>query len=125
EVFVRRDTGGDRWEALVRPGRRLRPGAVVPVEGGLRVVLETTAVGPEGRRLVRLEAETGPVEAALERAGHVPLPPYIRRRDRPDDRARYQTVYAREKGSVAPPTPPLHFTQPLLQPLPPPAPPIP
>src|SRR5205814_4370368 len=50
-----------------------------------------------------------------ERAGHVPLPPYIRRGDRPEDRARYQTVYAREKGSVAAPTAGLHFTVELLQ----------
>ena len=114
EVFLLRDLGDDRWEALVRPGRRLRPGAVVAVDPGLTVVIETAAVGPEGRRVVHLRAEAGSVEAALERAGHVPLPPYIRRPDRPEDRARYQTVYAREKGSVAAPTAGLHFTPELL-----------
>ena len=114
EVFLLRDVGDDRWEALVRPGRRLRPGAAVAIDPGLTVVIETAAVGPEGRRVVRLRAETGSVEAALERAGHVPLPPYIRRPDRPEDRARYQTVYAREKGSVAAPTAGLHFTPSLL-----------
>jgi len=77
-------------------------------------VIETAAVGSEGRRVVHLRAETGSVEAALERAGHVPLPPYIRRPDRPEDRARYQTVYARESGSVAAPTAGLHFTTSLL-----------
>ena len=114
EVFLLRDLGDDRWEALVRPGRRLRPGAAVAVDPGLSVVIATAAVGPEGRRVVHLRAETGSVEAALERAGHVPLPPYIRRPDRPEDRARYQTVYAREKGSVAAPTAGLHFTPSLL-----------
>ncbi|HEV7501632.1 MAG TPA: tRNA preQ1(34) S-adenosylmethionine ribosyltransferase-isomerase QueA [Vicinamibacteria bacterium] len=114
EVFLLRDLGDDRWEALVRPGRRLRPGAAVAIDPGLTVVIETAAVGPEGRRVVRLRAETGSVEGALERAGHVPLPPYIRRPDRPEDRARYQTVYAREKGSVAAPTAGLHFTPSLL-----------
>jgi S-adenosylmethionine:tRNA ribosyltransferase-isomerase len=114
EVFLLRDLGDDRWEALVRPGRRLRPGAAVAIDPGLTVVIETAAVGPEGRRVVRLRAERGSVEAALERAGHVPLPPYIRRPDRPEDRARYQTVYAREKGSVAAPTAGLHFTPSLL-----------
>jgi S-adenosylmethionine:tRNA ribosyltransferase-isomerase len=114
EVFLLRDVGDERWEALVRPGRRLRPGAVISIDGGLSAVVETAAVGTEGRRVVHLRAENGPLEAALERAGHVPLPPYIRRPDRPDDRARYQTVYAREKGSVAAPTAGLHFTPSLL-----------
>jgi S-adenosylmethionine:tRNA ribosyltransferase-isomerase len=114
EVFLLRDLGDDRWEALVRPGRRLRPGAAVTIDPGLTAVIETAAVGPEGRRVVHLRAEAGSVEAALERAGHVPLPPYIRRPDRPEDRARYQTVYARERGSVAAPTAGLHFTTSLL-----------
>jgi len=114
EVFLLREVGDQRWEALVRPGRRLRPGAVISIDGGLSAVVETAAVGTEGRRVVHLRAESGRLEAALERAGHVPLPPYIRRPDRPDDRARYQTVYAREKGSVAAPTAGLHFTPSLL-----------
>jgi S-adenosylmethionine:tRNA ribosyltransferase-isomerase len=114
EVFLLREVGDERWEALVRPGRRLRPGAVISIDAGLSAVVETAAVGPEGRRVVHLRVEGGPLETALERAGHVPLPPYIRRPDRPQDRARYQTVYAREKGSVAAPTAGLHFTPSLL-----------
>jgi S-adenosylmethionine:tRNA ribosyltransferase-isomerase len=114
EVFLLRDIGDDRWEAFVRPGRRLRPGAVIAMDATLTATVETAAVGPEGRRVVHLRAETGSVEAALEGAGHVPLPPYIRRPDRPEDRVRYQTVYAREKGSVAAPTAGLHFTPALL-----------
>jgi S-adenosylmethionine:tRNA ribosyltransferase-isomerase len=84
------------------------------MEGGLTATVETEAVGPEGRRVVWLRAPAGSVEAALERCGHVPLPPYIQREDRPADRARYQTVYARERGSVAAPTAGLHFTPELL-----------
>jgi S-adenosylmethionine:tRNA ribosyltransferase-isomerase len=103
----------DRWEALVRPGRRLRAGERVEVGEGLAVVIEDRA--PEGRRLVRLLAAGGDVAAALERYGHTPLPPYIRRADHAGDRDRYQTVYAREEGSVAAPTAGLHFTPALLQ----------
>ncbi|HXH26075.1 MAG TPA: tRNA preQ1(34) S-adenosylmethionine ribosyltransferase-isomerase QueA, partial [Vicinamibacterales bacterium] len=69
-----------------------------------------------GRRTIRLWMEAGPgdLAAAIDRIGHVPLPPYIRRPDRPVDRERYQTVYARERGSVAAPTAGLHFTPELL-----------
>src|SRR5205823_2537607 len=77
EVLLLRPLADDRWEALVRPGRRLRPGSVVQIDGGLEAVLETASVGPDGRRVVHLRAETGTVEAALEHAGHMPLPPYI------------------------------------------------
>ena len=115
EVLLLRELGEDRWEALVRPGRRLRPGDTVTIDPGLAAGIETEAVGPEGRRVVHLRAATGTVEAALDRAGHVPLPPYIRRPDRPEDRARYQTVYARERGSVAAPTAGLHFTPGLFE----------
>jgi S-adenosylmethionine:tRNA ribosyltransferase-isomerase len=113
EVLLLRDLGGGMWEAFVRPGRRLRPGAVVHVAQGVDVVVESAAVGPEARRRVRLLVE-GDQAAALENVGRVPLPPYIRRPDRPDDRARYQTVYAREPGSVAAPTAGLHFTAAVL-----------
>jgi S-adenosylmethionine:tRNA ribosyltransferase-isomerase len=115
EVFLLRDRGDDRWEALVRPGRRLRPGASVTFDGGLAATVETEAVGPEGRRLVWLHADTDTVADTLARIGHVPLPPYIRRKDTPRDRERYQTVYAREPGSVAAPTAGLHFTPELLE----------
>jgi S-adenosylmethionine:tRNA ribosyltransferase-isomerase len=115
ELLLLRDLGDDRWDAFVRPGRRLRPGAVVTLGAGLTAVVESGAVGPEGRRVIALSAEKGTVAEALEHGGHVPLPPYIRRPDRPEDRERYQTVYAREKGSVAAPTAGLHFTRDLLE----------
>jgi S-adenosylmethionine:tRNA ribosyltransferase-isomerase len=113
EILLLRDLGGGAWEAFVRPGRRLRPGAVVHVAPGVDVVVESAAVGPEARRRVRLLAEGDPVQA-LETVGRVPLPPYIRRPDRADDKARYQTVYAKEPGSVAAPTAGLHFTPTVL-----------
>lgn len=111
EVLLVRDLGGDRWEALLRPGKRLRAGTRIAIDEQLDVLVETD----EGAlREVRLHVREGEVGAALARSGHMPLPPYIRRPDRPQDRERYQTVYAREPGSVAAPTAGLHFTAEVL-----------
>jgi S-adenosylmethionine:tRNA ribosyltransferase-isomerase len=124
EILLVRRLEADLWDAMVRPGRRLRPGAVVDIGPGLRVRIEgpetdAPAAGdraqPSPLRRVRLLLTDLPPEAALERHGHVPLPPYIRRADAPSDRDRYQTVYARESGSVAAPTAGLHFTTALLE----------
>lgn len=115
EVLLLRPLGEGLWEALVRPGRRLRPGHEVLVGGEIALRIESEALGAEGRRRVRLLARAGDETAALERLGHIPLPPYIRRPDRPEDRGRYQTVFARESGSVAAPTAGLHFTPQLLR----------
>jgi len=101
-----------RWEALVRPGSKLKPGRRVVVGPELEVVIEDGA--PGGGRIVRLETPLS-VEAALERYGRVPLPPYLERDEEPLDRERYQTVYARVPGSVAAPTAGLHFTPELLE----------
>ncbi|MCG6955016.1 MAG: tRNA preQ1(34) S-adenosylmethionine ribosyltransferase-isomerase QueA [Gemmatimonadetes bacterium] len=99
------------WEALVRPGGKLKPGRHVLVADDLTVeILDST---PGGGRLVRLVTDSS-VEEALERHGHMPLPPYIDRADEALDRERYQTVYARVPGSVAAPTAGLHFTSELL-----------
>jgi S-adenosylmethionine:tRNA ribosyltransferase-isomerase len=114
EVLLVRDRGDGRWEALVRPGRHLRPGQRVTIDDDLSVVIESEALRDDGTRQVRLLSRRRDVDGALERCGHTPLPPYIRRPDRPADRERYQTVYAREPGSVAAPTAGLHFTAPLL-----------
>ncbi len=100
------------WEALVRPGGKLKPGRVVNVAPGFDVEIVDGA--PGGGRIVRLVVE-GSVREALENHGHVPLPPYLGREDEPLDRERYQTVYARVPGSVAAPTAGLHFTPELLQ----------
>ncbi len=97
------------WEALARPARRLKPGTALELEGGLGAEVE--AAGERGLRRLRFAAE---VEPHLERFGHVPLPPYIRRGDEAADRESYQTVYARHPGAVAAPTAGLHFTPELL-----------
>lgn len=99
------------WEALVRPGRKLKPGRTVEIADDLAVVIVDSA--PGGGRLVRLITSSSVAEA-LQSHGHVPLPPYIGRDDEPLDLERYQTVYAREPGSVAAPTAGLHFTDELL-----------
>lgn len=99
------------WEALVRPGRKLKPGRTVLIADGFAV--EIVDAAPGGGRVVRLVTEDT-VEEALERHGHVPLPPYIDREDEAFDRGRYQTVYAERPGSVAAPTAGLHFTDELL-----------
>jgi S-adenosylmethionine:tRNA ribosyltransferase-isomerase len=114
EILLVRDRGEGRWEAMVRPGRHLRPGQRLTIDEDLSVVVESEAIAEDGRRRVRLLSKRRDVEGALARCGHVPLPPYIRRADEPSDRERYQTVYARERGSVAAPTAGLHFTPSLL-----------
>jgi S-adenosylmethionine:tRNA ribosyltransferase-isomerase len=113
EALLVRRVGGATWEALVRPGRRLRPGHEIIVSPELSLRIESEAVGHDGRRRVRLLAPDP--EAAIARFGHTPLPPYIRRADSPSDQERYQTVYARDQGSVAAPTAGLHFTTALLE----------
>lgn len=100
------------WEALVRPGTKLRPGRTVEVAPELSVRIVDDL--PGGGRLVRLDTPL-PVREALSRFGRVPLPPYLKREDEPLDRVRYQTVYAREDGSVAAPTAGLHFDDELLE----------
>jgi S-adenosylmethionine:tRNA ribosyltransferase-isomerase len=105
------------WEALVHPGHKLQPG-VQMVFRGRRHVLHAEIVDRHfrGRRTIRLwSADGASIEDAIDDIGHVPLPPYIRREDVTGDRDRYQTVYARERGSVAAPTAGLHFTPELLE----------
>jgi len=110
-LLIRREGPGTR-EALLRAHRSLPPGERLALDGGITAtLLERTGPGPVWR--VALECD-GDLEAAIERAGHVPLPPYIRRADLPEDRARYQTVFAARPGSAAAPTAGLHFTEGLL-----------
>ncbi len=107
---------GDRWEALVHPGQKLKPGARVRFEGaGVTLLAEILEWRFHGRRTVRLwRDDGGDVNEAIDSVGHIPLPPYIRRPDGPSDRERYQTVYARSRGSVAAPTAGLHLDERLL-----------
>jgi S-adenosylmethionine:tRNA ribosyltransferase-isomerase len=112
EVLLLKGLGGDRYEAMVSPGGKLKPGRVVHVAPGFDVEVES--VTARRTRLVRLRTEL-PATEAIERYGHVPLPPYIDRPDEAGDAERYQTVYARERGSVAAPTAGLHFTDEMLR----------
>lgn len=116
EILLLRPLGAgmhDRWEAMVHPGGKLKPGRVVHIAPGFdATILETTE---RRTRIIQLTANGFlSVADAIERHGHVPLPPYIARADRPADAERYQTVYAKENGSVAAPTAGLHFTPQLL-----------
>ena len=99
------------WEALVHPGQKLKPGARVVFEGIHTIHGEILERRHFGRRIVRLWADDGtPVDQAVDAIGHMPLPPYINRDDRPDDCDRYQTIFAQTRGSIAAPTAGLHFT---------------
>ena len=118
-LLIRRNADGT-WQAMARPGRRLRPGVVVVIEetdeyssvyskGETKegISVEVTAAHEDGLKTIRLSNEEG-----IETFGHTPLPPYIK--ERLNDANRYQTVYARQPGSVAAPTAGLHFTDELL-----------
>ena len=109
--------GAEDWDALVHPGQKLKPGSRVVFESaGAALEGEMLERRFHGRRRVRLRDAAGrSVTEAVDALGHVPLPPYIDRPDRPEDRDRYQTVYARARGSIAAPTAGLHFTEALLE----------
>ena len=100
------------WNALVHPGQKVRPGAGVVFErDDVRTRGEILAMHFQGRRTIRLWTDhEGGLAEAIDRVGHIPLPPYIKRSDSASDRDRYQTIYARERGSVGAPTAGLHFT---------------
>jgi S-adenosylmethionine:tRNA ribosyltransferase-isomerase len=109
------------WSALVHPGQKLKPGAIMrfdPQPGssvGGALMAEVVERQFFGRRQIRLWPEgDGDVDALVDAIGHVPLPPYIHRADTPEDRERYQTVFAAARGSIAAPTAGLHFDAPLL-----------
>jgi S-adenosylmethionine:tRNA ribosyltransferase-isomerase len=112
EMFLLRELSPFRWEVLVKPGARIREGAVLEFGGGPMTARVVRALRG-GRREVEL-ALSGDVHRAIEEYGRVPLPPYIEREPEELDSERYQTVYARVNGAVAAPTAGLHFTEPLL-----------
>jgi S-adenosylmethionine:tRNA ribosyltransferase-isomerase len=110
EVLLLRPAQDGWWEALVRPGRKLKPGSSVQV-GGSALQVEIGTGDEDGTRLVRLYGVERPLDE-VHRVGEMPTPPYIG--ERLTDADRYQTIYAREEGSAAAPTAGLHFTQRLL-----------
>lgn len=113
EAFLLRAEGGDgrTWRALVKPGRKMGVGERARFG---EVEAEVLTRGEFGERALRFDYG-GDLRELFERIGHVPLPPYIKRGDAAQDRERYQTVFAREGGSVAAPTAGLHFTGEVLE----------
>ena len=117
EVLLTEPEGDNTWRALVRPGKKVSVGErLVFAASSGEPVLEAEVLerGEFGERLLRF-APVDDFFRALEQIGHMPLPPYIRRDDAEADRERYQTVFARERGSVAAPTAGLHFTPRMLE----------
>lgn len=117
EVMLTEPVGQNEWLALVRPGRKVAIGEILvfpSASGAIELEAEVIERGEFGERRLRFN----PVDdffGALERIGHIPLPPYIHRDDAVADRERYQTVFSRERGSVAAPTAGLHFTPEMLE----------
>jgi S-adenosylmethionine:tRNA ribosyltransferase-isomerase len=112
ELLVVRPEPGGLWRVLAKPAKKAPPGAVLTSDGG-GLTLEVVETGAEGERVVRVVA--GDLDRELEAHGRVPLPPYIHRPPDPEDRERYQTVFARVDGAVAAPTAGLHFSEALLE----------
>jgi len=111
EMLFLRDLSPGRHEALVRANKRLRPGERIEMEGGVTATLDER---PDEDAVWRVRTE-GDLQSALEKAGHVPLPPYVKRPDESRDREDYQTMFAKEAGSAAAPTAGLHFTPRLME----------
>lgn len=112
EALLLRPVGEGEWEALVRPGRKIQVGETI-VFGEGQLEAEVIAREEYGIRRLRFSV-TADLTKMIEKLGHIPLPPYIKREDSPLDRERYQTVFAREGAAVAAPTAGLHFTEEIL-----------
>lgn len=111
EILLLKRIKGDSWEALVRPGKKSRPGHILEFGGGI-LKGEVLSIEEEGTRIIDFNYE-GIFEEILDKLGQMPLPPYIT--EILEDQERYQTVYSRNKGSAAAPTAGLHFTRELIQ----------
>ena len=114
EVLLTKQLSHLEWECLVRPGRKIGVGERLFFGDHGELVAEVVARGTFGERRIRFVDPIADFWASLDRLGHIPLPPYISRADEDRDRDRYQTVYARARGSVAAPTAGLHFTEEIL-----------
>lgn len=116
ELLLLKQLGDDRWEALAKPGKKLKAGAVIVFgddgNGAPLMEAEVLSEGDMGARIIQFRYE-GIFQELLDRLGEMPLPPYIK--ERLDERERYQTVYSRHEGSAAAPTAGLHFTQDFLR----------
>src|SRR3984957_19651257 len=112
EVLLTRQVAPNEWEALVRPGRKIRVGERIDFGEG-KLSAEVIGRGDFGLRRIRLTAK-GNVAQTIETLGHVPLPPYILREDEAADRERYQAIFADHPGAVAAPTAGLHFSSEIL-----------
>jgi S-adenosylmethionine:tRNA ribosyltransferase-isomerase len=113
EVMLTRQVSPEEWDALVRPGRKMQLGERVEFGEG-ELSAEVVGRGDYGLRRLRLTAK-GDLHQTIERLGHIPLPPYIARSDEPEDRERYQTIFAQQPGAVAAPTAGLHFSPAILE----------
>ncbi|AYF55081.1 tRNA preQ1(34) S-adenosylmethionine ribosyltransferase-isomerase QueA [Clostridium botulinum C] len=111
EFLLLKRIEGDKWETLVKPGKKAKIGARF-VFGSGELKAEVKGMGEDGSRIIEFEYE-GIFEEVLDKLGQMPLPPYIT--EKLDDKERYQTVYSKEKGSAAAPTAGLHFTKELLK----------
>ncbi len=119
EIFLLKQKENDNWEVLIKPSKRVKSGTIIKVSDELSVEV-IKRLEDDGEWLVKLIYAGGNVLEVLHRNGNIPLPPYIERKLQSDeikklDFERYQTVYAKDEGSVAAPTAGLHFTQEILQ----------
>ena len=116
EIFLLSELESGVWETLARPAKRLSAKTIVDFSDQENIVLEAEIleVHDGGKRIVRFDSDED-FESVIDRIGHVPLPPYIKRDDAKEDKDRYQTVFASKKGAVAAPTAGLHFTPGLLE----------
>jgi S-adenosylmethionine:tRNA ribosyltransferase-isomerase len=115
EVFLSREIAPDTWEALVKPGKKLQPGARILFGEG-QLAGEIVSRADFGMRSIKFQSlDARSVTQHIEALGHIPLPPYINRADENSDRERYQTVFAKHPVAVAAPTAGLHFTREILQ----------
>ncbi|MFP4459569.1 MAG: tRNA preQ1(34) S-adenosylmethionine ribosyltransferase-isomerase QueA [Candidatus Zixiibacteriota bacterium] len=117
EILLTKNLGDKAWQCLCKPAKRLKKGSIVDFfdsDGNIAISCEILETFDAGIRRIRFDRDENLMEA-LEDVGHMPLPPYIHRSDRPEDRKRYQTVYAKEEGAVAAPTAGLHFDKRLLE----------
>ena len=110
EILLLKQLAPKKWETIVRPGKKLKPGAQV-IFGDGKLIATIASITETGGRIVDFECE-GTMEAALDALGEMPLPPYIH--EKLENKERYQTVYARQEGSAAAPTAGLHFTPELM-----------